>query len=353
MAAAVLESASVNRVVPSPSPRPVAHPLEYDWRFTPETAAWLIERLVRETREDDTIGYLGAPVAFARAARELLRRQHVLLDRSARWEHPTSDRCRIIPVDLLRDPLPALEIDAALLDPPWYPEYHDAFLWAAASLLRTGGVALVSVPPLATRPGVGPERAEILRNAVQAGLLLENEHALALRYATPPFERAAFAAAGIHAVPEDWRRGDVLSLRKMAVDPVARPALPSKTPEWAFVEIDEVPLALRESNVGAETIGPSLFEPAVPGATLATVSRRDSARANAVLWSSRNRVYRSSAPAALSAVVRSFAVGAEAAPAVTRELGRPLGADEQESVATAANQLRDLIRTEREEHCLA
>jgi hypothetical protein len=351
-AAALLASASADRGASPISPRPIAHPLEYDWRFTAETAAELVARLGRATGAGQTIGYLGAPAAFALAARELPGRQHVLLDRSARWLAPPSGRAGIISVDLLRDPLPALELDAAVLDPPWYPEYHDAFLWTAASLLRPRSVALVSFPPLAMRPGVALEREEILRNAVRVGLLVEHDEPLLLRYATPPFERAAFAAAGVRAVPDDWRRGDMLTLRKAGDRAVERPAPSSREPEWTFVEIDEIPLAMRELDTASEIVASALIEPVVPGAVLPTVSRRDSARAGAVLWSSRNRIYKSNAPTALQAVVRSLANGGDAVGAAERALERPLTTAEEENVVAAANKLRKLIQTEREEHGL-
>lgn len=84
-AAALLASASADGGPAPISPRPIAHPLEYDWRFTAETVAELAGRLDRATGADQTIGYLGAPAAFALAAQKLPGREHVLLDRSARF----------------------------------------------------------------------------------------------------------------------------------------------------------------------------------------------------------------------------------------------------------------------------
>jgi hypothetical protein len=352
-AAALVASAAKENGVWAPSPRPIAHPLEYDWRFAAETAANLVEHLAPVTVAGDTIGYLGAPAAFAKATHALPDRDHVLIDRSTRWPRPPSDRCRIISIDLLRDPLPTLELAAAVLDPPWYREYHETFVWAAAMLLRRGGLALVSFPPPTMRPGVAAERAGILQNAARAGLLVEHEEPLALRYATPPFERAAFAAAGVHRVPDDWRRGDMLILRKTDAGPAPRPAALNTEADWLFVEVDDIPLAVREVARESETIDALLFGPAVPGAVLPSVSRRESARAGAVLWSSRNRIYTSSAPATLRTLVGAFASDDDAARAVERVLERGLTGAEEENVLSAAKQLRELIQTERDEHGLA
>lgn len=351
-AAALAASAAQENGARAPSPRPIAHPLDYDWRFADETAANLVEQLPPVTGAGDAIGYLGAPAAFAVGVRALPERDHVLLDRCARWPRPPSDRCRIISIDLLRDPLPALELAAAVLDPPWYREYHEAFLWAAAMLLRPGGLALVSFPPPIMRPAVAAERAELLQNAVRAGLLVEHAEPLALRYATPPFERAAFAAAGVRAVPDDWRRGDMLIMRKTRAGIAPRPATPSREPDWLFIEVDDIPLAVREVAPESETIDARLLEPAVRGAVLPTVSRRDPARADAVLWSSRNRIYKSSAPTTLRTLVTTLASEDDSVRAVERTLERPLTGVEEENLLAAANQLRELIATEREEHGL-
>jgi hypothetical protein len=350
-AATLLASASRGPRVLPVSPRPIAHPLEYDWRFTAGTAEEIVNLLGGSTRENATIGYLGAPAAFVLAGSTLRGRQHVLLDRSTRWQAPSSGRARIITIDLLHGSLPDIQLDAAVVDPPWYREYHEAFLWAAAALLRPHGLVLASFPPHAVRPGITEERAEILRNASQFGLYLESIEPLRLGYATPPFERAAFAAAGVLAVP-DWRRGDMLRLRRTDGSLAERPAPPNEAHEWVFTEVDAIPIATRHRKMPSPAVMPMLLEPAVPGATLPTVSRRDVARAGADLWSSRNRIYKSPAPALLQAVVRSLAGDGDVVLAAEQVLGRALTRAEEETVDLTTIQVRDLIRLEREEHGL-
>lgn len=324
--------------VRSPSPLPVAHPLNFDWRYSERTNDDLVNRLSAATTSGNTIGYFGAPTTWRAARQNLPDRRHVLFDRdAARHAEPGAE---VYVIAIGRQTLPTIPLDAAVVDPPWYPEYHDAFLAAAATVVAVGGVVYASFPPLLTRPGVSAERANIVQNAVSAGLIGEEVFPLSLRYETPPFEAAAFAAAGLKFVPQAWRRGDLLTFRRLGACATSASALPDEG--WQFVTIDQIPLAVRATVAGGE----ELFAPAISGATLPTVSRRHPARVHAALWSSRNRIYGSREPALLTAVVLSLDEGL-ADPSVGA-----VDAEEQEKVIALANEVRDLVRIERKEHGL-
>ena len=325
-------------VVRTRSPLPIAHPLNFDWRYSEGTNDDLVRRLSVVTESGDAIGYFGAPTTWRAARQSLPDRRHVLFDRDAARHAETGAEAYVISIG--RQTLPMIPLRAAVVDPPWYPEYHDAFLAAAGSIVAIGGVVYASFPPPLTRPGVTAERANIVQNAVRAGLLVEDVSPLVLRYETPPFEAAAFAAAGLESVPEAWRRGDLLTFCRQGAFATIALALPDEG--WQFVTIDQIPLAVRDAVTGAG----ELFAPAVVGATLPTVSRRHPARAEAALWSSRNRIYGSREPALLAAVVLALAEGAADLMAAS------VGDEEQEKVAALANEVRDLVRIERKEHGL-
>ena len=321
----------------SPSPLPIAHPLNFDWRYSEGTNQDLVRRLSVVTASDDVIGYVGAPTTWRAARQNLPDRRHVLFDRDAARHAQAGAESYAVAIG--RETLPMIPLRAAVVDPPWYPEYHDAFLAAAATIVAVGGVVYASFPPLLTRPGVSAERANIVHNAVRAGLVVEDVFPLALRYETPPFEAAAFAAAGLKFVPQAWRRGDLLTFRRQGAYATTASVLPDEG--WQFVTIDQIPLAVRATVTGGE----ELFAPAISGATLPTVSRRHPARADAALWSSRNRIYGSREPALLTAVVLALADGADLAAVAA-------GTVEQEKVVALANELRDLVQIERKEHGL-
>jgi hypothetical protein len=320
------------------SPLPIAHPLSFDWRYSERTNDDLVNRLSVATESGDAIGYFGAPTTWRAARQNLPDRRHVLFDRDAARHAEPGAEAYVIAIG--RETLPVIPLRAAVVDPPWYPEYHDAFLAAAATIVAVGGVVYASFPPPLTRPGVLAERVNIVQDAVRAGLVVEDVFPLALRYETPPFEAAAFAAAGLKFVPQAWRRGDLLTFRRLGACATSASALPDEG--WQFVTIDQIPLAVRATVTGGE----ELFAPAISGATLPTVSRRHPARADAALWSSRNRIYGSREPALLTAVVLSLDEG------VTDPIAGAVGAEEQEKVIALANEVRDLVRIERKEHGL-
>jgi hypothetical protein len=323
---------------PRVAPLPIPHPLNFDWRFTTGTNDELIKRLAAATSRGEVLGYFGAPTTWRKARRALPDRRHVLFDREAE-RHADADT-DAYKVRIGSDPLPAVRLDAALVDPPWYPEYHDSFLAAAASRLSFGNYVFASFPPPLTRPGATAERANIVRNAVRAGLVVADESPLALRYETPPFEEAAFAAAGLGTIPRTWRRGDLLKFCKRSAPNSVVPPLPDEG--WRFVVIDEIPLAVRADVAPANT----LLAPAITGATLPSVSRRHPARAGAALWSSRNRIYGSREPALLQRVISGLADGKDL-PAIAASC-----AAKEEKVLFLAKEVTKLVRIERKEHGL-
>ncbi len=200
---------------PEIDPRlPIPHPLDFDWRFARATTAALTDEL---SARGTSATLLGAPSLWLSMRERLPASRLHLLDANPLLAglSPDAHEHRTMIVDLLTDPIPSLApSDVAVVDPPWYPEVLAAFLWAAVPLVRAGGEVWVSMPPLGTRPGVRGERDILLERAPTYGLTLRSVRPGALRYARPPFERAAMRAAGLlHLVPHDWRQGDLVHLR--------------------------------------------------------------------------------------------------------------------------------------------
>src|SRR5206468_2064131 len=119
-----------------------------------------------------------------------------------------------------------------MADPPWYEEETRAFLWAAASVCELGGLVFLSTPPLGVRPGMADERRRVLEWATTLGLFLDETESLALSYETPAFEANALKASGFDEIPADWRRGDLLSFRKITRTVVPKPELHSSLDNW-------------------------------------------------------------------------------------------------------------------------
>ena len=151
--------------------RPLPHPLDFYWAHTDDSIEAIVGELAGGPKQGATIAYLGTPNIFRAGAKSMGDHVHVLLDRSVpRTAALGNGAGRVVRLDLLRDQLPELNADAAVLDPPWYPDHMRGFLWAAASMVREGGQVWVSFPPAGTRYAVGQETAQVLKAAAGYGL---------------------------------------------------------------------------------------------------------------------------------------------------------------------------------------
>lgn len=278
---------------PEVEPRlPIPHPLDFDWRFTHATTAALTDEL---SARGASATLLGAPSLWLSMQGRLPASRLHLLDANpllAGLSDVPEHRATI--VDLLTDPVPTLApADVVVVDPPWYPEVLAAFVWAAVPLVREGGDVWLSAPPLGTRPGVRRERDTLLEQARSYGLTLRSMRPGALRYARPPFERAAMRTAGLlHFVPNDWRQGDLFVFERSGSLAAPRTALrwrrwAERTIAGVRIRVDEAAPPLSE-DPGLRSV--------VEGDVLRSVSRRDPVRASVRVWTSGNRVFGCDAP---------------------------------------------------------
>jgi hypothetical protein len=319
----------------TPTPLPIPHPLDYAWMFAESTQVQLLERMAALTVPGDLIAHLGTPTLHSRAMRVLPDRRHVLFDRDSRRIDAANalvaDSAQN--VDLLQQTPAALGAALAVADPPWYTQPAIAFTHAASVLLREDAQLLLAFPAGLTRPGILEERKELVKAVELGGMMLLGVESNALRYDTPAFERAAMLARGIPGTPEDWRLGDLLSLRRTSAP---SPSIPfSHEQDWVAVEIDSIPLRARASSPPG---GKSLIGRLVDGDVLATVSGRAPEREFAVLWTSRNRVYRSAEPSVLASILQDVADGL------------PITNDPE--IKAAARTIAKIVELERHEHGL-
>ena len=133
-------------------PRP--HPLDHEWRFDPETRRDLADELGASAGDEGRILVLGCPtVAIELIARHSCRRV-TLVDRNEAMPRLAGGPTFTQVTADLRDGLPA-DIglaDAAIADPPFYPDHMHAFIAAASTGLRPGSTLRLVLPPATTRP---------------------------------------------------------------------------------------------------------------------------------------------------------------------------------------------------------
>ncbi len=282
----------VPRVSDTRSLLPVPHPLDYEWRFTTDTARALLNRATDLTARDGDILLFGTPGVAAEALTLPIARRLAFLaeDNAVTRRVINLNQATGAPLEIgfCNAGLPQNIADAVLLDPPWYMDFIRPMLAAAAAACRLHGVVLLSVPPAATRPSARMDRAATLNFAFRLGLELIVDEPLELLYETPFFETNALAAAGLHP-PARWRRGDLLIFRKMR--PALRPAAAtSRQRDWVEVSVGRMRLFIK--GVVADTGGLHGLIPIVSGNVLTSVSRRDPRRRTATVWTSGNRIFR-------------------------------------------------------------
>lgn len=293
---------------------PVPHPLDADWRFAAQARERLLERAAFAAPGGCVL--LGTPTLFAHVCGQLDLREIVLVDRSAEtvkaaWRLADGhDLLRVVRADLSspgnHGSLAAGTAGIVVADPPWYKPEQAGFLRAAARVLAPGGTLLMAASPTGSRPTGPADRDELLRDAAACGLRLEESAPSDLPYSSPPFERAALAAAGAPGTPTGWRSADLLVLRRdRSGEPSAAPALPARPP-WRETTVGRVRVKAHERPCATAT--PSI-RPGVAGAVSTTVSRRSADRDIANLWTTGNGAWVAAGDGAVSLALASVTSG--------------------------------------------
>ncbi len=276
---------------------PLPHPLDYEWRFDPQTRLMLTRRCVQLAGAHGPIALLGTPTlapALSDHGSDVL-----LLDANAKLMVTLASARQLGTIQWATTDLETFSpprvwqhrAAVVVCDPPWYPEGLAAFLCAAAQLVRPGGAVLVSVPDVLTRPTIADELDHLRSLARQLRLATKAVEPRAVRYRTPFFEYRALRAAGVRLIPLDWRAGTLWQLTSTGI----APAIPSgrRRASGASQIVAEITIAgVRLRILRARPVLPGVLalHPVVPGDTLPTVSRRHPARGSATLWTSGNTV---------------------------------------------------------------
>ena len=329
---------------------PVPHPLDFDWRFTPETINYVFHRISSLNHNPQGLCFLGAPTLFRAAHERGISSPCYLIDASATSAKALKNTApqSIFVTDLLNGPIPNLQVAVTVADPPWYEEFVRAFLWAAAQLVQPGGFVFLSFPPLGTRPLIEEEWSRTEEFAQQLGLTV-TEQTGALKYVSPPFEQNALRAAQHKYVHAHWRPGILVLLEKTGECRISRPAAQSDREQWIEQSLLGVRWRFRRQHLAD---GHPLLNELVSGDILNSVSRRDLRRTSADVWTSGNRIYRCQNTTHLALIAKALAAGIRPDTYVSAHLGRELTQPEDEITLLAAKQLATITSRELREYLL-
>jgi hypothetical protein len=325
---------------------PPPHPLDFDWRYSPDTIEQLVDRAVAATQPGETVALLGTPSLHVAQLTKEHGRRFVLIDANPLTVErvKTLDAHRTVyKRDLFANPVPALNAAAVIADPPWYDEHIEAFMWTASEVARPEAQVFVSLPAIGTRPGSRAERKAFRSTAERMAMRIEEMRLRDLAYVSPPFETNALAAAGWTGLPIDWRRGD-LGILRTSGSKGPRPTRAARETRWEEHSLGWVRIRVRR-DPPTRVVDPTLEE-LVPGAVLPDVSRRHRFREMANVWTSGNRVYCCQAPRLLLVILRAIASGSNPRAAVASTIGRTPTAEEDRAIAQSVSQLKWIARIE-------
>lgn len=322
---------------------PTPHILDSTWWFADQALENLVEMIGTFSYSGDTVLLLGTPTLYFVARDKFSDRNLILADQTA---SASSDGTLRVDVTSHSWSIPR-SASLVVADPPWYREDLSGFLAAASRSVRIGGTVLLSFPGSLTRPGVELDREELVRQAAQLGLRLEQHLASRLRYLTPPFEWNAHQAAGLGDLPPDWRCGDLLLFEKADTGRPAILEMSSRAAQWLDFQVGVVRFKLlaREES---DSVVPAL-RAIVPGDVLSTVSRRDNRIGEVRLWTSGNRVYACDGANEIALVLSALAERNDPLALVRLKGGFRLDPWYGSAIEAVSGQLRGIIECEERE----
>jgi hypothetical protein len=292
---AILEIARRHNIAPSPvSGKPIVepvacdepepHPLDFDWRFTKQSADDLA---VMALRLGGDIACLGTPRVFRALSRRVVASRMLLWDHNPGWLRVFGNRVRRKSVPISPDEVADRELHkftTVIMDPPWYVNHYKTWLHTACLLLQPGGEIIMPLFGSLLRPRADSQRRDLQRFIAQIGST--SSRIMTVTYETPPFERAVLRSRGIDV--GNWRAAEVVRIRVERA-----PSLPVRLAhksEWSRFSIGECVVMLRDDCLSADSIQLSAVSPRY-GYCLKSISSRSSVRAKVNLWTSRNHIF--------------------------------------------------------------
>ncbi|MFH7026654.1 MAG: hypothetical protein ACHBN1_14885 [Heteroscytonema crispum UTEX LB 1556] len=165
---------------------------------------------------------------------------------------------------------------------------------------------------------------------------------------TSPFELNVLKAEGLHTVLSEWRRGNLAVFLRSHQTESLRPTVRTQEDKWIEQVLFGVRIRVRQPNLSSFT-NPSLIS-IVPGDVLQSVSRRDSRRQLADVWTSGNRIFACQGRDVLLRILRALALGRSPNEVLAATLKRPLNLNEAELASHTANQIIDIVSIEQKEN---
>lgn len=275
------------------SDRYIEHPLDFEWLFTKQGAARICDEIKNAHRkEEGDVLCLGCPSVYVFGKRNLKTFNFRLWDKNVLHLGQIEEAREVSCVDFTDKVHSCEPADVVVIDPPWYNPYYLLFLWAASHCLVKGGRVVLSFPPEGTRASVRDELNELMAWCKNNSYKIEKRIPNLLPYRSPLFEVNALRAQGVTNFPLNWRRGDLIILKKVSDTIPAKPEMPIPKEKWEEVRIGHVRIKVCRSKAR----GRCILTAVGPKDILASVSSRQRSRKLANVVTSGNRFLQTKSP---------------------------------------------------------
>lgn len=284
------------------------HPLDFEWRNTTKSLNYLTELVTTINKPEESVLLMGMPTLFANICIKDIPQNVKLVERNEpiieSLSKLTNDKTSIIKADIFKaKPVEVGKHSCAIMDPPWYSVHFFQFVWLAAKCLKVGGTMIISIPPLNTKPDIDIQRLEWFDFCQKQGLCIENLFASRLEYAMPFFEFNAFRAAGIRNILPFWRTGDVVTFKKIRESPSERPQFIEPTSSWSERTVESVRIRVNISEKDSKDLA---INSLITTDILPSVSKSDPRRDGVNIWTSGNRIFKTTKPNTVLKYLNTF-----------------------------------------------
>jgi hypothetical protein len=335
-------SLRVRKKIHSPPP----HPLDFEWRFTDDTVIKLAKYCLSLSEPGDTIGLLGVPSIYRLVFNNKLNRRFVLFDKNPIDDNKCGSFNASIHCDLRHYRMHYNSIaKIVLMDSPWYPEYNRAFLYNASKFCQKNGLILIVTPKEGTRPKIKEEWKDLLKFSKRNGLKYLGIISEDIAYDTPYFEKNSLKAAGILNILQTWRTANLAVFEKTN-ERIIQPPILIQPYDW--YKESYFGIRVRKNKELKIFFDPRLT-PIIQGDILPSISRRDSRRELADVWTHGNRIFKCKGTNVLHKILLAKKRLETPEYPIESMIERPLNKRERRMVSIANSQIDDIVKLENEE----
>ncbi len=290
------------------------HPADYDWRFNSNTIKKYLQDLSRFSEKK--VALLGVKTIFPGLVNKNI--DTTIFNKSSSLLNDFRNngyKVGLIECDLFKQhPEFYNSFHLAIADPPWYPEYYEAFMSRGYEFLKVGGLLHVSVLKDLTRPHADIDRKNIITNAQDMGFQLIEIIPDYFTYETPSFEKNTLKIYDLQC--EDWRKSDLFVFQKIKITENTKITTQKKDHEsWLEFNWDKKKIKIRKKVIHNGDV--FSYESADPnGIVFTNVSRRSQYRDRIDLWTSDNLAFKVYRPQIIILFLESISSGKSSAEAI-------------------------------------